>query len=84
MDENYHVIMLRWNLLLFLYLLIHIAFEIFKRFCFLLERIIFAVIYHRHGFATEHFDGAESRVKGHVRKDVDDRNKSAWDADGLR
>jgi len=67
------------------YFSIHISFELSRKkipFFKSLESV-FAIIYHCHSFATEYFNRAENRIKSHVRKDVDDRNKSARDCDGL-
>jgi len=44
---------------------------------------VFAIIYHCHSFATKYFNRAKNRVKSHVRKDVDNRNESTRDGDGL-
>lgn len=68
-----------------MYFLIHISLKTLKRLRFITGKMyLLWHIYHRHSFATEHFDGAESRVEGHVREDVDDRNESARNADGQR
>lgn len=46
--------------------------------------INYAITYHCHSFATEHFDGAQRRVEGHVCENVNDRNESARDGNSSR